>query len=58
MTSSQNPVGITAVPVSTDMDGVVTGVSVWLYGHETVLDREDSFALLDRLQNALTHQSR
>lgn len=58
MTSSQDPVGIAAVPVSTDIDGVVTGVSIWLYGHETVLDREDSFALLDRLQDALTHQIR
>lgn len=56
MSSDAKPVGIDAKAVSTDVDGVVNGVSIWIYGHEVTLDREDSFALLDRVQDALRHQ--
>lgn len=50
------PLGIEAKAVTTDVDGVVTGVTIWLYGTEVTLDREDSFALMDRLQEALRHR--
>lgn len=48
-----HPFGISANAASTDLDGVVTGVKLWIYGHEVTLDREDSFLLLDRVQDAL-----
>lgn len=50
-----DPFGIEAKAVSTDLDGVVTGVTIWLYGVEVTLDREDTFTLLDRVQEALRH---
>lgn len=56
MSSTEKPLGIDAKAISTDLDGVVTGVMIWLYGVEVTLDREDSFSLLDRVQEALRHQ--
>lgn len=56
MSSTEKPLGIDAKAVSTDLDGVVTGVTIWLYGVEVTLDREDSFALMDCVQEALRHQ--
>lgn len=52
-TRKENPLGIEAHSVSADIDGVVNGVEIWTYGHRVVLDRDDAFALLDKIGDAL-----
>lgn len=56
MSINERPVGIAANPASVDVDGVVMGVYLSLYGQEITLDRDDAFLLLDRLQDALRPQ--
>lgn len=50
------PLVIAAEPVATDIDGVVTGIEISIYGQTVILDREDGFTLLDRVGEALRHQ--
>nr|WP_193201105.1 hypothetical protein [Rhodococcus erythropolis] len=57
MSINERPLGIAANPASVDVDGVVMGVYLSIYGQETTLDRDDAFLLLDRLQDALRPQA-
>ena len=57
MSINERPVGIAANAASVDVDGVVMGVYLSIYGQEITLDRDDAFLLLDRLQDALRPQA-
>ncbi|MFE5700292.1 hypothetical protein [Rhodococcus koreensis] len=55
--SAPSSVGINARPVSIDIDGG-PGSRDNIHGKDSILDRDDTFTLMDQLQDALRHQRR